>query len=103
MKLRGSFARCFDFFNSQLQVDQRLIRFAARIFQIHPNDPGLNQFARRHGGIFRIGTISGFDVSSHRHMNRASNAADACEHLFTWNVLAVGITQRECDARGGSC
>src|SRR5260370_34148984 len=36
-------------------------------------------------------------------MNGASDAADTSQHFLPRNALAVGITQRKCDARGGGC
>ncbi len=80
-----------------------MIPTAARVLQVHPDHSRLNQFARRLGGIFRIGTIPRFDVSGYRHMHSASDAADTSHHFLAWNALAVRITQRKSDARGGRC
>src|SRR5260370_36739383 len=74
---------------------------AYRARQIHPGGSRLNQFERRRGGSFGAGTISRFDVSGYRYMNGASDAADTSQYCLSRNALAIGIAQREGDARRG--
>ena len=87
-----------DLVRLELRLDERSVVVTGRVFEVHPDRPGVEHAAASLADLARGPPIAHLDVRAHRKSRRSHDARDRGEHLVARDALTVGVAQAEGDA-----